>query len=67
MEFIDMLKYILVHGPEMLAALIAVLMALIGLFMAIPGAEPEASLQKIVDFLAKFSRKPKPLDAPKAE
>ncbi len=52
---IDILKNI---GP-IVAAVNAVLMALVALFLLIPGAQPEAALQKIVDFLAKFSSKPK--------
>lgn len=39
-------------------AILAVLMALIALFMLIPGDQPEKALQGIVDFITKFSRKP---------
>lgn len=35
----------------------AVLMALITLFLLIPGDQPEKALQKALDFLAKFSKK----------
>ena len=40
-----------------LGALTALLTAAIAVCALIPGDEPEATLQKIVDFLAKFSRK----------
>jgi len=40
-----------------LGALTALLTAVIAVASLIPGDEPEATLQKIVDFLAKFSRK----------
>lgn len=43
--------------PVYLTALIGVLTALIGLFMLVPGEEPEKTLQKVVDFVTKFSKK----------
>ena len=45
------------HGAEVVSAVIAMLSGLIAVFMLIPGDEPEATLQKIVDFLSKFSKK----------
>jgi hypothetical protein len=38
-------------------ALVALLTAVIAVASLIPGDEPEATLQKVVDFLSKFSRK----------
>jgi len=38
-------------------ALVALLSAVIAVASLIPGDEPENSLQKIVNFLSKFSRK----------
>lgn len=38
-------------------ALVALLSAVIAIASLIPGDEPEATLQKVVDFLSKFSRK----------
>jgi hypothetical protein len=55
----DIVTAVLANWEMVLIALIGLISALIGLFLAIPGAEPEASLQKAVDFLAKFSKKPK--------
>ena len=40
-----------------LGAVTALLGAVIAICQLIPGDEPENTLQKIVDFLAKFSRK----------
>ena len=40
-----------------LGALVALLSAVIAVASLIPGDEPENTLQKIVDFLSKFSRK----------
>jgi len=40
-----------------LGALVALLSAVIAIASLIPGDEPENTLQKIVDFLSKFSRK----------
>lgn len=40
-----------------LGAITALLGAIIAIAQLIPGDEPENTLQKIVDFLAKFSRK----------
>jgi hypothetical protein len=40
-----------------LGAITALLGAVIAVAQLIPGDEPENTLQKIVDFLAKFSRK----------
>ena len=40
-----------------LGAITAILGAAIAVAQLIPGDEPENTLQKVVDFLAKFSRK----------
>ena len=40
-----------------LGAITALIGAVIAIAQLIPGDEPEATLQKIVDFLARFSRK----------
>lgn len=58
-QVLALLQVLLEKGPVYIAALVAVLSALIGLFLLIPGEQPEKSLQAIVDFLAKFSAKKK--------
>jgi hypothetical protein len=45
------------NSLAILGALQIILGALIGIFMLIPGAEPERTLQKILDFISRFSRK----------
>jgi len=50
-------KWAIESGPNFIAAVVAVLSALIALFMLIPGDQPEKALQGIVDFLKKFSFK----------
>jgi len=57
MEMIKLVNWIVTEGPTVLAALVGVLTALIGFFMLIPGEQPEKSLQAVVDFISKFSRK----------
>lgn len=51
------ISYISANYALIIAALVGVLTALIGLFMLIPGEQPEKFLQSVVDFLAKFSVK----------
>jgi hypothetical protein len=57
-QVMHVLQMIIEKGPMVLSALVGVLTALIGLFMLIPGEQPEKAMKSIVDFLAKFSRKP---------
>lgn len=45
------------HGLEIVAAVHALLVAVIGVCMLIPGEQPEKALQAIVDMIEKFSRK----------
>lgn len=52
-------KAVIEQGPVYVAAVVAVLSALVALFLLIPGEQPEKTLQKLVDFLAKFSAKKK--------
>lgn len=58
MDVMKILGLILEHGPAVISAVLGVLTALIGLFMLIPGEQPEKALKAIVDVVAKFSRKP---------
>lgn len=57
MAAIEIIKDVIVKAPQYLGAVSAVLTALIGLFMLIPSDQPEKSLQKVVDFISKFSKK----------
>jgi hypothetical protein len=58
-SIIEWLKWAIATGPNFVTALVAVLTTLITLFMLVPGEQPEAFLRKVVDFLSRFSIKPK--------
>jgi hypothetical protein len=51
-------KWLVQYGPELLAAIVLILSGVMGVFMLVPGEQPEKTLQKILDFLKKFSKKP---------
>ncbi len=53
----DTVVEILNQAPMVLAAVVAILTALVSLFLLIPGEQPEKFLKGAADFLAKFSRK----------
>lgn len=53
----EWLTWLLTNYQALISAVLAVLTALIALALIIPGAEPERTLTKWVDFLTKFSRK----------
>jgi len=57
-QVVKILGLIVEHGPAVVSAVVGVLTALIGLFMLIPGEQPEKALKAVVDVIAKFSRKP---------
>lgn len=50
-------QWILANYQLVIAAVNAVIVALIALFLIIPGPQPEAFLKSVADFLAKFSKK----------
>lgn len=54
---ISAFNWIAAHYAEICAAVVSVLSGLIAIFAMIPGEQPEKSLQAVVDFIAKFSRK----------
>lgn len=54
MEFF---KFIAEHGQEIVSAFVALLSAVIAISLLIPGEQPEKSLQKVVDFIQKISKK----------
>lgn len=53
----ELALFLVANYQALISGIVAVCSALIGLFLIIPSKEPEATLQKIVDFLAKFSKK----------
>ena len=56
---IEAVKWLVVHGPEIVSAIVGVLTALIAVFLLIPGEQPEATLKKIVAWIEQFSAKNK--------
>lgn len=57
-KILEIAQWLLVNYQTYVGLIVAVVSALIALFLLIPGAEPERSLQKALDFLSKFSKKP---------
>lgn len=56
-KVVEILKLVLEKGPEVAGYVVAVLGGLISISLLIPGDQPEKSLQKVVDFISKFSKK----------
>ncbi len=50
-------KFISENWPILLAAINGILAGIIAIAMMIPGDEPEKTLQAIVDFIGKLSKK----------
>lgn len=60
MEFIlNAVKYVAENYEKIISLATGLISAVIGICLLIPGDQPEKALQGIVDFLSKFSRKPK--------
>lgn len=59
MDLAAILSWVVASGPNLVTAILAVLVALIGVFSLIPGEQPDKALQAVVDFLSKFSLKKK--------
>lgn len=53
----EILQVLIENGPSILGNLSLVLSGLIGLFLLIPGEQPEKALQAALDFIKKFSKK----------
>lgn len=58
-KVLELVNWVVSNAEPFISSTQAVLIAVIGLCMLIPGEQPEKFLQGIVDFIAKFSRKPK--------
>jgi len=56
-EILAMLKGLKDIAPEAITAVVTGLSGIIAVCMAIPGRQPEAFLQKIVDLISRWSRK----------
>ena len=51
------ISWIMSNYQTLVTDLVALVTALIAIALIIPGPEPEATLQKILDWLKKFSKK----------
>jgi len=51
------IKWISENGVATVAVTVALINAIIGIAMMIPGDQPEKFLQSVVDFIGKFSKK----------
>lgn len=60
MTFAEFVKWVSEHWEDVLVAINGFLAAVIAICMLIPGDQPEKFLQALVDFISKFSKKPKP-------
>lgn len=56
-KFMEVVQWILANYQLIITAVVGVCSSLIVLFALIPGKQPEAFLQKVVDFIGKFSKK----------
>lgn len=50
-------EWLVVFGPEVVTAIVAMLSGVIGIALLVPGEEPEKTLKSVSDWLAQFSRK----------
>ncbi len=48
---------IIAKGQEVLTQIVVIITAMIAIAMVIPGDEPEKTLQKVLDFIKKVSKK----------
>ena len=56
-KVMEVFAWIMANYEAVLAAVMALLSGIIAVALLVPGQEPERTLQKIVDFLKKFSKK----------
>lgn len=56
-EIMVWVNWAIASGPNLLAAIVSMLSAMIVVASLIPGDHPDKELQAAVDFLAKFSKK----------
>lgn len=52
----EVITWILMNYQTVIASVVAVLGGIITVAMLIPGEQPEAALQKVVDFIKKWSK-----------
>lgn len=57
--FLKVFSFIVAHYQEIITSLVAIFTGVIAICLIIPGEQPEKFLQSVVDFISKFSSKPK--------
>lgn len=56
--FMQVLSFLVANYAQIIAAVLALFVAALGVALVIPGDQPDKFLQSCVDFISKFSRKP---------
>ena len=56
-QIVSVIGFISLNYQAIIAALVALFSGVIAVALLIPGEQPEKTLQGIVDFLSKFSKK----------
>ena len=56
-KIMEVFAWIMANHEAVLGAIVALLSGIIAVALLIPGEQPEKTLQKIVDFIKKFSKK----------
>ena len=56
-QIVSVIGFISLNYQAIIAAVMALLTGIIAVALLIPGEQPEKTLQAIVDFLSKFSKK----------
>lgn len=58
-KIVEIVGWIVANYALVISAVMGILSGVIGICLLLPGDAPEKQLQAIVDFLSKFSAKPK--------
>lgn len=53
------ISFIAANWEVLLAGVVALITAAVAIALVVPGDQPDKTLQAILDFITKFSRKPK--------
>lgn len=56
-QIVSVIGFISLNYQAIISAVMALFMGIIAVALLIPGEQPEKTLQAIVDFLSKFSKK----------
>ena len=59
-SLVKIFSFLVENWQALVSGIVAVLSAIIAIALIIPGPQPESFLQKWVEWLSKFSNKPKP-------